>query len=183
MARKREISFFTDIQSDEKFEEFLSQNLLLGKSKTYLMKKISNQNFFLSQLVLDVYQEMFGPCVSLHSTLEQEKVSMKHFYNFQNLIVTKFREWKPFLTFTSSSTSYLQLNWSYYKTCTARKIFDQIVRFQVSLSDSDSLQLATCNADKIEKLKRFHGKSLPTIVFCKVSTVSYLQIESRIIKK
>lgn len=75
MARKREISFFTDIQSHEKFEEFLSQNVLLGKSKTYLMKKISNQNFFLSQLVLDVYQEMFGPCVSLHSTLEQEKVS------------------------------------------------------------------------------------------------------------
>ncbi|KAL7023461.1 hypothetical protein ACKWTF_012622 [Chironomus riparius] len=96
MARKQEISFFTDIQSDEQFEEFLKQNVLL---------------------VLDVYQEMYGPCVSLQSTLEQQKVS---------------------------------------------------------LSDSDSLQLATCNANKIEKLKRFRAKSLPTILFCKDRKVLFI---------
>lgn len=51
MARKREISFFTDIQSDEKLDEFLKQNVMLGKPKKYKkklldIKKISNQNFF-----------------------------------------------------------------------------------------------------------------------------------------
>lgn len=132
--------------------------------------------------MLDVYQEMFGPCISLQITLEQYKVS--YFQNF--IVMAKFREWETF--YILIFLLFLQLNWSHYKTCSARntiwlkKIFFSVFDFQVSLSDSDSLQLATCNADKIEKLKRFRGKSLPTILFCKVSTVSYLQIESRIIK-
>lgn len=86
MARKREISFFTDIQSDEKLDEFLKQNVMLGKSKkSKNLSHIKNlqSKLLLLSLVLDVYQEMFGPCVSLQSTLEQYKVS-----NFQNLIVT-----------------------------------------------------------------------------------------------
>ncbi|KAL7023408.1 hypothetical protein ACKWTF_012596 [Chironomus riparius] len=60
MARKQEISFLTDIQSDEQFEEFLKQNVLL---------------------VLDVYEAMYGPCVSLQNTLEQQKDILEEYFN------------------------------------------------------------------------------------------------------
>ncbi|XP_070502910.1 uncharacterized protein [Chironomus tepperi] len=78
MARKRELSFFTDIQSDEKFEEFLKQNVLL---------------------VLDVYQELFGPCTSLRSTLEQQKSRKVIFISYgaiipqiKNILETYFKK-------------------------------------------------------------------------------------------
>ena len=35
--------------------------------------------------------------------------------------------------------------------------------------DSDKIQLANCDAFKIEKLARFKGKCQPTMVFCNVS--------------
>ena len=41
MARKREILFFTDIQTDEQLETFLKQNVLLGELK---IKNLSLQS-------------------------------------------------------------------------------------------------------------------------------------------
>jgi hypothetical protein len=44
----------------------------------------------------------------------------------------------------------------------------------LSLADSDKLQLANCDALRIEKLARFKNKCQPTIVFCDVSRRNFI---------
>ena len=36
MARKKEISYFTDINSDEELEKFLEQDALISEKKTFI---------------------------------------------------------------------------------------------------------------------------------------------------
>lgn len=85
MARKKEISYFTDLSTEEDFEKFMEQEALIRKiffqSSKNLLKNLINVgsltfnqlNIFLS--VLDVYQEILGPCtVGMHGSIEKIKV-------------------------------------------------------------------------------------------------------------
>ena len=66
---KREVNYFAKISSDEDFDKFLRHKALIGK------KTRSSGCEKLLILVLDVHQDLFGPSLSLHGTLEIAKVS------------------------------------------------------------------------------------------------------------
>lgn len=77
MAKNREVNYFAKINSDEDLEKFLVQhNALISKEIDFTWM---NQRLFVSfnWSVLDVYQDLFGPCTSLHGTLESAKVSQR----------------------------------------------------------------------------------------------------------
>lgn len=95
----------------------------------------------MSFIVLDVYQDLFGSTISLHGTLKKAKVRKKKSIEKGNFLF-----------------SFLRL---------VLTIYFSLV-FQLTLTDSDKLQLGVCNAYKVDKLKRFKNKSLPTMIFCSV---------------
>lgn len=72
MARKRAVNYFKEINSDEELDQLLENKVLISKKYLHFYFHLTGALFS----VLDVYQEIFGPCTtSLHGTLEKAKVN------------------------------------------------------------------------------------------------------------